>query len=164
MRKSEERYRLLADNVNDVIWAMDRTLALFYISPSVEKLSGYTAEEVMVLPIEKVFTERSFAKLSDPRQVGGDDREGGETRRGQRSHLRAWVHPQGRIEQVGRGEIDLHPGRGRKAGGGVGVARDITERKRQEEPCAEARRPTAPSSRAPGPPWSPSWRTASFPS
>ncbi len=45
--KSEEIHRLLADNANDVIWVMDLTGKFTYMSPSVEKLRGYTIEEVM---------------------------------------------------------------------------------------------------------------------
>lgn len=48
LRKSEEMHRLLADNAGDVIWIMDLTGAFSYVSPSVEKLRGYTVEEVML--------------------------------------------------------------------------------------------------------------------
>jgi PAS domain S-box-containing protein len=46
-------YRLLAENANDVIWVLDlQTRRFRYVSPSIEKLRGYTAEEVMAGPIE----------------------------------------------------------------------------------------------------------------
>ena len=47
LRLSEERHRLLADNATDVIWMMTLEGQLTYISPSVEKLRGYTSAEVM---------------------------------------------------------------------------------------------------------------------
>ncbi len=47
IRESEQRFRLLADNATDVIWTMDLQGRFTYISPSVKRLRGYTAEEVM---------------------------------------------------------------------------------------------------------------------
>ncbi len=35
---SEHRYRLLAENISDVIWMLDLNLDILYISPSVEPL------------------------------------------------------------------------------------------------------------------------------
>ena len=47
LKKSEARYRLLADNVHDVIWTMDLAGHFTYVSPSVFQLRGYTPEEIM---------------------------------------------------------------------------------------------------------------------
>lgn len=54
LRTSEEVHRLLADNASDVIWTMDLTGKFTYISPSVEKLRGFTAEEVMAQSPEEL--------------------------------------------------------------------------------------------------------------
>ena len=48
LSESEKKYKMLADNAEDVIWTMDMEGKFTYISPSVEKLRGYTAEEVMI--------------------------------------------------------------------------------------------------------------------
>lgn len=46
LRTSEERFRLVADNAQDVLWKYDlRQHRLSYISPSVERLTGHTVEE-----------------------------------------------------------------------------------------------------------------------
>ncbi len=46
--ETETRYRVLTENMKDVVWILDtETLKILYISPSVFKLRGYAAEEVI---------------------------------------------------------------------------------------------------------------------
>ncbi len=63
LRTSEERYRMLADNMTDTIWLMDLNLKTTYISPSVTKLRGYTLEELNDLPLDQQMTGASFARV-----------------------------------------------------------------------------------------------------
>ena len=52
IRESEEKYRLLTENMKDVIWIMDAETQKFtYVSPSVQKLRGYTPEEIINAPL-----------------------------------------------------------------------------------------------------------------
>jgi diguanylate cyclase (GGDEF)-like protein/PAS domain S-box-containing protein len=44
LRDSEQRYRLLAESISDVIFSTDSTLKLNYISPSVQNMLGYSAQ------------------------------------------------------------------------------------------------------------------------
>jgi PAS domain S-box-containing protein len=61
LRESEEKYRLLADNVSDNIWVLDLdTLRISYISPSIEGITGYSAQEVMGLRLKDVLTPSSL--------------------------------------------------------------------------------------------------------
>jgi len=64
LRKSESRYRLLAENVSDIIWVRGMDMKLEYVSPSVEKVRGYTPEEAMAQSIEEVLTPESAKKAS----------------------------------------------------------------------------------------------------
>ena len=63
--ESEKRYRLLAENVRDVIWVLDQDLKYQYVSPSAKKLRGYTAEEVMNQTIDEVLTPDSYQRTVD---------------------------------------------------------------------------------------------------
>ncbi len=58
--ESEERYRLLAENVTDIIWIMDMNLRLTYISPSITKMTDYSIEEAMGLTLVDGFTPDSI--------------------------------------------------------------------------------------------------------
>lgn len=63
LQDSERRYRLLAENVTDVIWTTDINLNLTYISPSVTHLMGYSLEEVMALRLEEILAPDSFLSV-----------------------------------------------------------------------------------------------------
>ncbi|ADW17910.1 diguanylate cyclase with PAS/PAC sensor and hemerythrin-like metal-binding domain protein [Desulfobulbus propionicus DSM 2032] len=134
-RQSEQRHRLLADNVTDVIWTLDLEGRFTYVSPSVKKLRGYTPEEVMRGTLLDTLTPESATvakqKLIEFRK---------EVRSG--SALRLF---RGELEQPCKGggtvwtEVNCAPlvGADGTVVGIVGVTRDISERKRME---AELRR------------------------
>jgi two-component system cell cycle sensor histidine kinase/response regulator CckA len=58
--ESEQKYRLLAENVNDVIWTMDMDLNYTYISPAIEKIQGWSTEETASLTIYDLLTPQSI--------------------------------------------------------------------------------------------------------
>jgi PAS domain S-box-containing protein len=64
LRKSEEQYRLIAEYTADTIAILDLNMNFTYISPSVEKLRGYTAEETMAQSWDKIFTPDSLRILN----------------------------------------------------------------------------------------------------
>lgn len=47
LRDSERLYRLVAENVTDVIWTFSTNLGVKYVSRSISRLRGYTVEEVL---------------------------------------------------------------------------------------------------------------------
>ena len=51
LRRSEERYRLLAEHISDVIELYDLGMNAVYVSPSVQQLRGYTPDEVIARPM-----------------------------------------------------------------------------------------------------------------
>jgi PAS domain S-box-containing protein len=65
LNRSEEQYRLLADHMKDQVWLMDLNINITYISPSVERLLGYSSEEIKKLPLDKLLTPESLKKALD---------------------------------------------------------------------------------------------------
>jgi PAS domain S-box-containing protein len=63
LMESERRYRLLADNLHDLIWTADPDLNLTYISPSVQVLLGYTPETAMELSFRGLLSPDSWKRL-----------------------------------------------------------------------------------------------------
>jgi hypothetical protein len=62
--KSEERFRLIAENTADTIMVLDLNLNITYVSPSVFKLRGYTAEEMFEQVLDQIFTPASMLKAN----------------------------------------------------------------------------------------------------
>ncbi len=60
LRQSNEQYRLLANHTTDIVWLINRNLETIYTSPNVEKIRGFTPQEVMEIPPEKHLTPKSF--------------------------------------------------------------------------------------------------------
>ena len=65
LKKSEAQYRLLADHMKDQVWLMDLSLNVIYISPSVEKLLGYSFKELTETPLNRILSAESFQKAMD---------------------------------------------------------------------------------------------------
>ncbi|MDO9035166.1 MAG: PAS domain S-box protein [Methanoregula sp.] len=63
LRESEAKFRLIADNTADSIWIFDMDMHLQYISPSVEKMKGFTVEEVLSQSLEEMMTPESLESL-----------------------------------------------------------------------------------------------------
>ena len=63
--KSEAQYRLLTEKMNDMIWMTDMDLQVTYISPSIEKVLGFTVEERMHQDPKTMMTPESYAKTLD---------------------------------------------------------------------------------------------------
>ncbi len=133
LAESEERYRLLAENVSDNIWIFDLiSRRLSYCSPSIERITGYTPEETQFLSIDEIFSpqstktiaaiaEEEFAKEDDPGADPGRTREL-ELEQRHKSGDYVWVEVKGRFLRDETGAPI----------GVLGVTRDISERKELE--------------------------------
>ena len=81
LRDSEQRYRMLAESISDVIFSTDSTLRMNYLSPSIQTVLGYDAQwvfdngwqSIIATPqqLEGIYSliERIRAALHTPRQL-----------------------------------------------------------------------------------------------
>ncbi|MBM3176032.1 MAG: PAS domain S-box protein, partial [Chloroflexi bacterium] len=60
LKESEERYRFIAENMTDTVWLMDMNLQATWVSPSGERISGYSAEEIKEMSFDKLITPKSL--------------------------------------------------------------------------------------------------------
>lgn len=60
----EKERRLVSDNLIDAIWTLDvETQTFDYITPSIEKISGFTPEEYVKQPLKERLTPDSYEKV-----------------------------------------------------------------------------------------------------
>lgn len=132
LRDSEKRYKLLAENVSDVIWTVDLGLQFTYLSPSVEKLLGTPAEELLrhlvaelLAPDSQQLVARKVERVVERLQQNGNrpfDLQNLEIKMIRRDEAEVWTEIQNSFFLDVRGEV----------AGIIGVARDITKRKQAE--------------------------------
>ena len=139
LRESENRYRLLADNVNDVIWTIDFNLKFTYISPSVEHLVGYSAKEIMSLNIKDLVTPSSYKlamsilrdRLSKKPKIKNDQR--------MKPLEFELVHKDGSTVWIEVLTSLIYDNNG-KPSTFISIGRDIAERKKVEKALQESER------------------------
>ena len=139
LSESEQKYRLLAERSSDIIWTCDLEMNWKYVSPSSERITGFTAEESMRMPLDEKLTPASTAlaqrtlmqKLEeasvDPRVLNEPTILELEHLRKDGSILWAEVNTSFVLDEQGRPT------------GLVGVTRDISERKRADAALSQAK-------------------------
>ena len=130
--ESQMLYRLIADNSSDVIWLMDLPeLKFSYVSPSVERLRGWTAEEVMAQPFAAVMTRESARRFQGglaanlARLAAGEEQGRFAITEVDQPHKDGHIVPTEVVTTILLGET----GEPRQI---LGITRDITERKQTE--------------------------------
>jgi PAS domain S-box-containing protein len=129
-RESEEKYRLLAENVSDVIWILDvETRRYRYVSPSVEQLLGYTVEAVLaqdltavLAPVSRQLVQKTMPAAIARFQHGEREVSTTEIEQPRRDGTTVWTEVTSRfVSNPVTGRLEV-----------VGVSRDITARKQME--------------------------------
>lgn len=138
LREREHKYRLLADNATDVIWSLDMDLKFTYISPSVQKLRGYTPKEAVQLPLEKTLTPESYQKMVQTiaKELKRENEPGVSADRSVSMEL-SMIRKDGSTVLVEVHASFLRDETG-VPNGIIGITRDIRERKRAEGALRES--------------------------
>lgn len=120
----ESQYRLLTENVEDVIWTLDNRMRIQYISPSIQRLLGVQADVVIQHGLDVILAKHQLEELmsfcKQVFQLGVSqviELEISHQYKGER-----WVEIKASVFRNERGE----------AIGLLGIVRDITERRQQE--------------------------------
>ncbi|MDF9408697.1 PAS domain S-box protein [Pelotomaculum isophthalicicum JI] len=128
LKESEARYRLLAENVLDVIMVIDLAERFTYVSPSIVRLLGRTQEEIIGRTIEEVLSFDSFQALCVKlRQLLADEEVVSQGHVFELEHFNKnrqvlWIEVSVNILRDDKG----------KMAGIVSVVRDISERRKAE--------------------------------
>ncbi len=132
-QESERQYRLLADNISDVIWVIDFSLSKFsYVSPSVERIQGFTPEELMELDLSDILTPQSYeaAKKVIAEELTKEKNRAPDPHRSRTLELEQY-HKDGSTIWVEVTASFLHDENG-NVKSILGASREITERKQAE--------------------------------
>ncbi len=123
LRESEEKYRNLVENINDVLFATDENGVITYISPQIKPVSGYSPSEIIGRPFREFLYQEDLPHVMQQFQkVLSGHIEPSEYRIVTKSGEIRWVRSSSRPILVGNRPIGLQ-----------GMLTDITERKRIEK-------------------------------
>ncbi|MBU0545102.1 MAG: PAS domain S-box protein [Proteobacteria bacterium] len=133
LQDSESRNRLLAEKMNDIIWTADLALHSTYVSPSVEKVLGFTVEERMSQNSADQMTPESFLRATETfmKELEHDLEPGNDPDRTVKMDIE-YYHKNGSIVWCENIVGALRDENGTVTGI-HGVSRDITERKLSDE-------------------------------
>jgi len=133
LRESEERFKFLAEKMADIIWTVNRDFQTTYVSPSIEKILGFTPEERKRQTLEEMITPGSLKRvqmmfLEELRrdEAGNADPDRSvtiEVEYYRKDGSTVWMENSVKAMRDNSGAID----------GIYGISRDITERKIAEK-------------------------------
>lgn len=136
--RNEERYRLIAENVSDIVWTSTLDFKLTYVSPSVEDALGYTPEEILRSPGHTLLDAESYQEalhlLSNRLRLPPSPKD---SERKPVVHEKTFVHKSGEEKIFETSNIFLRDENGTPVGI-LGISRDITHRKNTENALRES--------------------------
>ncbi len=141
LRQSEERYRTVVSEIDEVIFRTDAAGRLTFLNPAWTQITGYAPEESLgALLLDSVHEDDRGATIEQRALLDGGDLEycRQEVRYLTKDGGWRWVEVHARATRDALGEL----------AGTAGVIRDVTERRRAEEALRNAREVAEAASRA----------------
>ncbi len=128
LKKSEEQYRTLIENMNEVLYTVDTEGRLTFVSLSVEALTGYTVSEVLGQPFTRFIHPDHLPMLAENfRDVLAGQPKGSEFRLIKKDGQTVWVQSSSHCQENNGRVVGLQ-----------GIIADVTERRRAEEALRES--------------------------
>jgi PAS domain S-box-containing protein len=129
LRESEERYRELIENANDIVFTLDLDGNVTSMNKAVESVTGYTQTELVGMNMSEFLTEASTvsARSMTERKLAGEERTNYEVEIRAKDGRVFTLEISSRLAMSGGQPVGVQ-----------GVARDITMRRRAEEALREA--------------------------
>ncbi|MFO7738369.1 MAG: PAS domain S-box protein, partial [Desulfatiglandaceae bacterium] len=132
LRESEQKYRFMTEQMNDVVWTTDLEMRITYISPSDERILGFTPEERMEHTLVDMLTPFSQEKAMEAisKEYAIEETGSADSRRFVSIELE-YRHKDGSTRLLETLFAGIRDDEGRLIGL-HGVSRDITDRKQAE--------------------------------
>jgi PAS domain S-box-containing protein len=137
--ESEEKHRFFAENMAEIVWTLDRNFRTQYVTPTIEKVLGFTPEERKQQSLEEMITPESLLRLQERfmEEIQHDKKVPADLERAvimeveyyRRDGTTLWMENSMKAIRNSEGTIV----------GVLGVSRDITERKQAEDKIENAR-------------------------
>ena len=132
LQESEKKYRLIVENSQDIIFTLNSVGEFRYVSPSVKQWLGYNQTDLIGVPFRSLVHPEDWYIIEDAVRRGNE--AGNQTTGGNQYRFR---HASGEWRwHVSKGTRMLDTGG--KLFNFIGIASDITDRKRTEEKLEQA--------------------------
>ncbi|MCF8108587.1 MAG: PAS domain S-box protein [Desulfohalobiaceae bacterium] len=139
LKESEEQYRFITERMADIVWIIDLDFRDRYVSPSNEKVLGFSPEEWQQRRFEDKVTPESLARIMErfARELEADGKEGTDPDRAIRIEVEYYHHNGSTVwlENVAKAIRDTNG----TIIGIHGVSRDISEKKQAKDALEKER-------------------------